>query len=169
MRAYEKKGSELGQRLMLGASLAMVILLVIGLVISTPARAADSMSSAEKLRRLDIMLMVTGLRCRTTSDSFTSDYGRFTRRHMSTLQGANRQLRSELAQRHGGRGAKRAMDRLSVTMANDFGQGHPWLSCGQLKQVTRNLSQVDGKSALISAADQILARRRSSHFAYAAP
>ena len=113
--------------------------------------------------------MVTGLRCRATRDDFMSDYGRFTRRHMSILNDANNQLRSELVRSHGSRGATRALDKLSVHMANSYGQGHPWLDCGQLKQVTRNLGRVDGRDALVAAADQILARSRSTQFAYARP
>ena len=66
------------ERSLLGASLAALAALAIGLMVATPAQAAGSMSGAEKLRRLDIMLMVTGLRCRTTADNFTADYGEFT-------------------------------------------------------------------------------------------
>ena len=40
-----------------------------GMVLSFPA-AAGGTDQAEKIRRLDIMLMVTGLRCRTTRDNF---------------------------------------------------------------------------------------------------
>ena len=32
-------------------------------------------------------------------------------------------------------GANRALDKISVTMANDYGNGHPWLGCDQLKKV----------------------------------
>ena len=34
---------------------------------------ANTLEDAEKLRKLDIMLMVTGLRCRTTADNFQAD------------------------------------------------------------------------------------------------
>jgi hypothetical protein len=137
------------------------------LCIAMPAHAGAPMSGAEKLRRLDIMLMVTGLRCRATHDDFISDYGRFTTRHMGTLNQANAQLRQQLAVSHGSGGAQRALDRLSTTMANNYGLGHPWLGCRELKMVARNLAAVQGRATLEEAADQLLARSGSPQFAYA--
>jgi hypothetical protein len=126
------------------------------LLSSIPAGAAAGNSQAEKLRRLDIMLMVTGLRCRTTSDNFQSDYGRFTTAHMSTLNAASNTLKADFARRYGPVGANRALDRLSTQMANEYGQGHPWLNCGQLKLVTRSLAEMRGTAPLIEAADELL-------------
>ncbi|MCZ8171525.1 MAG: hypothetical protein O9272_07275, partial [Brevundimonas sp.] len=57
-------------------------LAALGLLATTPA-SAQSASQAEKLRRLDIMLMVTGLRCRHTADNFQPDYQRFTTKHIA--------------------------------------------------------------------------------------
>lgn len=125
-------------------------------LISVPATATPAMSQAEKLRRLDIMLMVTGLRCRHTSDNFQSDYGRFTTAHLGTLNAASHQLKADFSRRHGAVGANRALDKLSVQMANDYGGGHPWLSCGQLKQVTRTLADMRGVAPLVEAADELL-------------
>ena len=134
------------------------------MLISVPAQ-AGSWSQAEKLRRLDIMLMVTGLRCRTTSDNFQADYGRFTTAHLPALNAASNSLKGELRARHGAAGANRALDRLSVQMANEYGQGHPWLSCGQLKQVARNLAVVKGSAPLIAAADELLSSNRNPQVA----
>jgi hypothetical protein len=134
------------------------------MLISVPAQ-AGSWSQAEKLRRLDIMLMVTGLRCRTTADNFQADYGRFTTAHLPALNAASRSLKTELSRRHGAAGANRALDRLSVQMANDYGQGHPWLSCGQLKQVARNLATVKGSAPLLAAADELLGERGNTQVA----
>jgi hypothetical protein len=129
------------------------------LVVSFPASAAgyaNGGSNAEKLRRLDIMLMVTGLRCRAGADNFQADYGRFTSAHIGELNGAASQLRTEYARRNGAAGADRALDRMSVSMANQYGQGHPWLNCAQLKMVARNLATAKGSAPLIAAADQLL-------------
>lgn len=134
-------------------------------VLATPAMAGD-MSKAEKLRRLDIMLMVTGLRCRTTAANFQSDYQRFTTNHIATLNQSARALKAELAARYGG-GADRALDRMSVTMANSYGQGHPWLGCDELKQVAQGLAEARGEAPLIEAADQLLDSGGASQFAYA--
>jgi hypothetical protein len=137
------------------------------MLLATPVL-ADSSSDAEKLRRLDIMLMVTGLRCRTTADNFQADYGQFTTTHYGTLNGAAQVLKADLARRVGAAGAVRALDKLSVTMANDYGSGHPWLSCAQLKQVTRDLVAARGTEPLLAAADQLLAASGTPTFAWAA-
>lgn len=138
----------------------------VAMLCSQPVLAAP-MSKAEKLRRLDIMLMVTGLRCRTTSDNFQADYGRFTTRHIAELNKASDALKTELAANHGAGGANRALDKLSVTMANAYGQGHPWLNCAQLKQVTRGLAEASGPEPLLAAADQLLASSGTPQFAWA--
>ena len=65
-----------------------------------------------------------------------------------------------------GRGADRALDRLSVTMANTYGQGHPWLDCHQLKQVARGLADARGSAPLVEAADQLLEARGTPQFAW---
>lgn len=140
-------------------------LAAVSILASVPANAGNS-SQAEKLRRLDIMLMVTGLRCRTTADNFQADYGRFTGNHLRELNAANASLRGEMARRHGAAGANRALDRLSTTMANSYGQGHPWLGCGELKMVTRHLAQAKGQAPLIEAADQLLAPSGSTQLAW---
>lgn len=144
------------ERTLLGSSLAASAALVVGLAVAAPAQAAGGTSGAEKVRRLDIMLMVTGLRCRTTADNFTADYGRFTSSQLRELNAANAELKSDMARRYGAAGAQRALDRLSTTMANGYGQGHPWLSCGELKVVARNLANVRGRATLEEAADQLL-------------
>ena len=135
----------------------------LSMIVAAPAM-AGSMSQAEKLRRLDIMLMVTGLRCRTGADNFQADYGRFTTNHLGELNAASNALKAEMG--GSGRGADRALDKLSVTMANTYGQGHPWLDCHQLKQVTRGLADARGSAPLVEAADQLLEARGTPQFAW---
>ena len=132
-----------------------------GLLVSFPV-SAGSFSQAEKLRKLDIMLMVTGLRCRGTSDNFNSEYGRFTSAHMSELNAAAATMKQEMASRYGAAGANRALDRLSTQMANQYGQGHPWLNCSQLKQVAGSLADMRGAEPLQAAADELLDARSHS-------
>ena len=57
------------------------------MLLTAPARAAAP-GDAEKLRRLDIMLMVTALRCRTTADNFQSDFADFEAAHLPELNDA---------------------------------------------------------------------------------
>ncbi|MFN5781750.1 MAG: S-adenosyl-L-homocysteine hydrolase [Novosphingobium sp.] len=139
-------------------------LAALGLLATTPA-SAQSASQAEKLRRLDIMLMVTGLRCRHTADNFQPDYQRFTTKHIALLNAASDQLKS----RYAGLGpvqANRALDKISVTMANTYGQGHPWLTCSDLKIAARSLAQAEGAAVLVEAADQLLASNGTPRFAW---
>lgn len=149
--------------LLAGSILGVIVALCLALGLAQPARAApgepSTMDNAEKLRRLDIMLMVTSLRCRTTPENFIDDYGRFTKNHMSELNGANSELRTKLSAKYGKAGADRALDRISTVMANQYGGGHPWLGCGELRQVTKGLALVQGRDALVEAADQLLDRQ----------
>ena len=126
-----------------------------GMVLSFPA-AAGGTGQAEKIRRLDIMLMVTGLRCRTTRDNFQHEYGRFTTNHIGELNAAARELKADYAAKLGPAKADRALDKLSVQMANQYGQGHPWLNCGQLKQVASTLADMRGLQPLVEAANDLL-------------
>ena len=150
------------------ARAAMALAVTVATVAATvPAQAADSLENAEKLRKLDVMLMVTGLRCRTGADNFNAEYGRFTSSHMAELNAAGAQLKAQMAARYGAAGANRALDRLSTTMANTYGNGHPWLSCAELKTAAASLAQVRGHATLLEAADQLLAGGRGTEMAMA--
>lgn len=116
-------------------------------------------STAEQLRRLDIMLMVTGLRCRTTVDDFQADYGDFTSSHLAELNEAARVMQADLAEQVGERNARLALDKMSVIMANQYGAGHPWASCSELRQVTRDLAHTPGRNALVAAATRLFGPR----------
>ena len=155
-----------------GRKIARAILAVsAGLAVTlgavAPAQAAGSLGGAEKLRRLDIMLMVTSLRCRTTSDNFLAEYQNFTANHLPELNQASDELRRDLANKYGSAGSARALDRISTVMANAYGQGHPWLNCHDLKSVTRDLAAVRGRSTLEEAAEQLLGDGRAVELAYA--
>ena len=126
-----------------------------GMVLSFPA-AAGGTGQAEKIRRLDIMLMVTGLRCRTTANNFQREYGLFTTNHIGELNAAARELKADYAAKLGPAKADRALDKLSVQMANQYGQGHPWLNCGQLKRVASTLADMRGLQPLVEAANDLL-------------
>jgi hypothetical protein len=164
-RAFIRCGSAPARRFMMTFkkvfttwAIAAAALVALG-VTSAPASANRPMSGSEKLRRLDVMLMVTSLRCRTTADNFNVEYGRFTNSHMADLNRANADLRGELATRFGAAGANRQLDRLSTVMANTYGQGHPWLSCRELKSVAGQLANLRGQATLEEAADELLSDR----------
>ncbi|MBB4858239.1 hypothetical protein HNO88_001558 [Novosphingobium chloroacetimidivorans] len=145
--------------------------------VTTPAPAPAALSDAaswktgpsraEKLRRLEIMLMVTALRCRNTSDDFQTDYERFEARHLAEMNGAASDLRKQFVKEHGVLGAIRALDEVSTSIANSYGNGHPWLGCHDLKAVTQLLVDVETTDTLVETADQLLDRERAPQFALA--
>ncbi len=116
---------------------------------AVPAQ-AQSMSEPEKIRRLDIMLMVTSLRCRNGEDNFLADFQGFEKTHLRELNFAAAQLKRNL-----GAQADRALDKISTSIANQYGTGHPWLSCHDLKELAHQLATTEGQPVLIEAADQV--------------
>jgi len=146
------------------ATAAVSLGMVAGAVVPVQAAASDYLN-AEKLRKLDIMLMVTSLRCRHGNDNFQRDYEKFAVKHNVALQGAAKTLQASYNSKYGAKGAKRQLDKISVGMANQYGQGHPWLECGELKQVTKDLAADRDSSRLIAVADQLLASSRPAQFA----
>ena len=112
--------------------MAAVLAAVSSLALSVPAQAQTPAGEAASLRKLDIMLMV------------------------SSLQGAYNTLNADYSARMGAAGAKKALDTISVSMANQYGQGHPWLGCGQLKGLTHDLAGTADRGHLLAVADEVL-------------
>jgi hypothetical protein len=131
----------------------------LSMVLAAPA-SASPVDSAEKIRKLDIMLMVTALRCRKGADNFQADYERFSASHLAELNAASNTLKADLSKRQGAAGAKRALDKISTGMANAYGNGHPWLDCAGLKQVARELAAQKQPGVLLAAADEYLGSGR---------
>jgi hypothetical protein len=138
---------------------AACLLAALTLPLATPAQAMYTHSEAEALRKLDIMLMVSALRCRFGADAFQADYERFSARHLGTLNAAYRSLHDGLAATYGAKRATRMLDDISVGMANRYGQGHPWLDCAQLKQVAQDLADHRQSTELLGEAAYLLAER----------
>lgn len=126
------------------------------MIVMPVAAQAFSKDEAEQIRRLDIMLMVTSLRCRTGSDNFQPQYSRFSATHLALLNDAARTLEAGLVRQHGTSGAKRALDKMSVGIANEYGRGHPWLGCGELKRIATDLSQTKNAGDVVLAANELL-------------
>lgn len=135
-------------------------------MLATPTTAyANASDQAEAVRKLDIMLMVTSLRCRRTADNFQPDYQRFSSNHLTALNAASRTLQADLVKKGGAAGAKRALDKISVGMANEYGNGHPWLGCGELKQIAKNLATDKDSTRLAATADDLLASQPRGQYA----
>ena len=69
---------------------------------------------------------------------------------------AERHLQADYTARLGAMGAKKAIDSLSVGMANEYGQGHPWMGCGQLKGLTQELADTGDRARLLAVANEVL-------------
>jgi len=144
--------------------------LVAGVMLAGQAQAAGrvapvvmpamGLEEATSLRRLDIMLMVTGLRCRATPDDFLSDFVAFEGAHLAELNMAAAVLRGQLGAEGGRAAADRALDRMGVVMANQYGGGHPWMGCGALKAMTRELVETRDRAAMLVAAERALGKGR---------
>ena len=141
------------------AYLAAAMLAASSLVASAPVQAQSCWGpqavAAAKLRNLDIMLMVTALRCRKGADNFQPDYYNFSAAHQAELNVANGVLRAQFAG-GGATAANRALDKMSVVIANSYGVGHPNMGCRELRQVTRDLATTRVGGALLNAADALV-------------
>lgn len=146
-----------------GVAAAVVALLSLGA--SGPALAGTTMSGAEKLHRLDLLLRASEARCEASGTEFRSDYAAFAGSQRDTLGKADHELRARLVRRYGRAGAEQAYRRMNVAIVSEYRQGHPWLACGDLKTVAHGLAMVRGSATLLEAADQILPDRGSPHFA----
>ena len=133
--------------------------LVVGSLVAMPNVAQANTAESEQLRRLDIMLMVTSLRCRRGADDFQDDYYRFASRHVGTLRAASRDLSADHERRYGTRAARRYMDTMSTSMANQYGLGHPWMNCAALGEAARNLADTSDRQQLLAVASELLADR----------
>ncbi len=122
-----------------------------------PAAAAVSPEDAGKLRQLDIMLMVTSLRCRFGADNFQADYETFATNQSPLMQDAFRSLQADYTARLGPARTRKALDSISVGMANQYGHGHPWLGCGELKAMAKELAGTHDARLLVATADEVLA------------
>lgn len=136
---------------------------------ATPVSANSGFDDAHSLRSLDIMLMVTSLRCRSSADDFQSDYHRFSAAHLKHLNAASRTLKRSFVASYGERNPSRALDRMGVKIANSYGDGHPWLSCAQLKQVTQDLTANSDVQSLATHARYLLSATRPAPAPQIAP
>lgn len=141
-------------RLAIGVASAWMVL---GQPAAAQQRLTLDIQAAEQLRRLDIMLMVTSLRCRSSESDFSADYDSFATTHRVTMNAASARLRDSHAHGQSQRAQNRALDTISTTMANRYGTGHPWLECAELRDAARDLAMQGELAELLAAADELLA------------
>ena len=137
-------------------SFALSAVLCAALALPTTTNANPAMIEAESIRTLDMMLMATSLRCRKGEHDFRAEYDLFSRHNGHLLRSANDTMRRSLNATYGLRGGERALDRMSVRMANNYGNGHPWMSCSELKAAAVDLARAHSKASLAAAANRLL-------------
>ena len=135
----------------LGAALVAIVA-----SLSLPAHSDPGFEHAHRLHSLDIMLMVTALRCRDGPEDFQEDYYRFSAAHREVMGRADAKLRAVFEEGTDGGNPDRALDRMGVVIANSYGGGHPWLGCGELGAITRQLALVEAEEELALAAQNLL-------------
>jgi hypothetical protein len=116
--------------------------LAVGLAMAQPAQACwtGGEVNAAKVANLNMMMMVTALRCRKGSDDFLSDYNAFVKNNNAVIGGQNAAVRSHFARTNGAKGADAAMDKFIIGIANSYGGGHGSMDCAALKDVAQELS-----------------------------
>jgi hypothetical protein len=107
-----------------------------------------------KLRQLDVMLLVSALRCRSGPDDFKADYESFLEQHRPLLSKANHVILDDMTPRIGAMGALNALDRMSVVIANHYGERGAF-GCHELKAVTQELAR-GGDEDIPAAADMLV-------------
>jgi hypothetical protein len=96
---------------------------------------------AAMVANLNMMMMVTALRCRNGNDNFLPEYNRFVRNNNPVLGSQNAAVRNHFVRIGGSGGAEAAMDKFVIAIANSYGGGHKRMDCSQLKEVAGNLAQ----------------------------
>lgn len=154
----------MGNRKLAGSLMALAA--IASGILAAPASAND-VDAAVQIRKLDMMLMATSLRCRFGADNFQADYVELRQNQQQSFSLASRTVLGNLTNRMGRKNAIATYDRMSTSMANEFGLGHPWMNCAALKAQTKALAQTRDYASLDRAAQELLAREPSTRLALA--
>ena len=125
-----------------------------------PAQACwdNAAQNAAKISNLNMMLMVTALRCRGGNDNFLAQYNKFVKINNALLGSQNSLIRAQFAKTIGANGAESALDKLATGYANIYGAGHPNMDCNALKALAMRVAEEKQDVASLSAiADRAVA------------
>ena len=122
-------------------------------LIMQPAQACwdNAAQNAAKISNLNMMLMVTALRCRGGSDNFLAQYNDFVKTNNALLGSQNSIIRSQFAKTVGLKAAETALDKLTTGYANTYGAGHPYMGCHELKTMMSEVANEQQDVASLSA------------------
>lgn len=109
---------------------------------------------AAQVRDFEMMLMVSALRCRATSNNFLPAYNRFINDKRAALTEVNDELREHFRSVVGPVGALSAYDNYVTGLANVYGAGAEGLACRDLQSITDAANALPPtRAALLELAD----------------
>jgi hypothetical protein len=110
--------------------------------------------SAAKVRDLQTMLMVAGLRCRSGGADVLSGYNRFVSANRAALVEVNDRLKLHFRALHGQAEGQRNYDRFTTALANAYGAGGSGTgNCAHMASLAAEASSARGSAALIAIAE----------------
>ena len=124
-----------------------------------PAKACwdDAGQDAVKITHLNMMLLVTALRCRGGANNFLPEYNRFVVNNSQLLGNQGKLIKTHFSATYGVSSAEGALDRMSIGFANSYGTGHQNMDCLQLKVLAGQLADEEfGTATLARAADDAI-------------
>lgn len=146
---------------MLGLRGYAVIAAMLATTITGNAQAASDCWSAQEIsaarvRDLQSMLMVAGLRCRGTGDDVLVHYNRFVNANRAAITAINTTLKAHFHRAHGSLEGVRQYDRFTTALANAYGAGGGGSgSCREMMNLAQQASLAGGSTArLIAIADE---------------
>jgi hypothetical protein len=95
---------------------------------------------AAKISSLNMLLMVSALRCRKGTYNFLPEYNAFVKRNNAVLGTQNGLIRQQFSRALGPKRAESAADQLTIGFANHYGMGHETMGCAELKAFTADAS-----------------------------
>jgi len=108
--------------------------------------------AAAKVRDLQTMLMVAGLRCRGTANDVLSGYNRFVNANRGAIVTVNDQLKAHFKTAYGAIEGQRSYDRFTTALANAYGAGGDGsANCADMAKLAGEAAAARGSSASLVA------------------
>ena len=111
--------------------------------------------SAAKVRDMQTMMMVAGLRCRTTGTDVLASYNRFVVRHRAAITEVNGRLKAHFNAAYGQVEGARNYDRFTTALANAYGAGGSGAdNCADMASLADRAAAARGGLELASLAEE---------------
>lgn len=126
---------------------------------TSPAHAGCWQSEAAdqaRVRQLDVLLMVSALRCEHGDVPFLEGYNRFVAANRDVIASANDGMRRHFAASMSQAAALNAYDAMVVRMANQFGDGHGLPDCASMAAITDSLADGETTASLASLSAELV-------------